>query len=487
MTRQISTCRSSAVSRLSGRPLPSTRTTRSRVASWPNEPPERAISTRGLADEQQVKVDRRDAAVAEPVRAVDQQHHAPARGVVDEQGEDPPRPGRGLEGQLGRGHAVRVAGLVDADGPATCYVGETNRIRSRNCPCLRCGTSGAATCAGPIRTCTARQAAERGRGGRMFANSDELLKYIKDEGVEMVDVRFCDLPGIMQHFTVPVSSFDQAVFDDGLDFDGSSIRGFQAIHESDMALFPDPTTAYLDPFRTRQDAGRQLLHPRPAHRRGLLAATRATSPARPRPTSPRTGIGDTAYFAPEAEFYVFDNVRFETKAERRLLPDRLRGRRLEHRLARTNNRGYKVALQGRLLPGRAVRPLRRPARRDGHRAGEVRPRTSSAPTTRSAPPARPRSTTVRRAAQGRRRRDEVQVHRQERRLAQRQDRDLHAEADLRRQRLGHARATSRIWNERRAAVLRRDRATPACPTSPATTSAASSSTPRRCWRSPTRR
>src|SRR3712207_207757 len=78
----------------------------------------------------------------------------------------------------------------------------------------------------------------------MFANSDELLKYIKDEGVEMVDVRFCDLPGVMQHFTVPVSSFDQSVFDDGLNFDGSSIRGFQAIHESDMSLFPDPTTAY---------------------------------------------------------------------------------------------------------------------------------------------------------------------------------------------------------------------------------------------------
>ena len=65
----------------------------------------------------------------------------------------------------------------------------------------------------------------------MFNNSDELLKFIKDEGVEMIDVRFCDLPGIMQHFTVPVSSFDQSVFDDGLGFDGSSIRGFQAINE----------------------------------------------------------------------------------------------------------------------------------------------------------------------------------------------------------------------------------------------------------------
>ncbi|MBA3991143.1 MAG: glutamine synthetase beta-grasp domain-containing protein, partial [Propionibacteriales bacterium] len=84
----------------------------------------------------------------------------------------------------------------------------------------------------------------------MFADSDALLKYIEDEGVEFVDVRFCDLPGVMQHFTVPVSSFGPEVFEDGLMFDGSSIRGFQAIHESDMALFPDATTAYLDTFRT---------------------------------------------------------------------------------------------------------------------------------------------------------------------------------------------------------------------------------------------
>src|ERR1700755_3079367 len=83
----------------------------------------------------------------------------------------------------------------------------------------------------------------------MLANSDELLKYVRDEGVAHIDVRFCDLPGIMQHFTVPVESFDEAVFDEGLMFDGSSIRGFQAIHESDMKLIPDVATAFVDPFR----------------------------------------------------------------------------------------------------------------------------------------------------------------------------------------------------------------------------------------------
>ena len=276
----------------------------------------------------------------------------------------------------------------------------------------------------------------------MFANSDELLKYIKDEGVEMVDVRFCDLPGVMQHFTVPVSSFDQSVFDDGLDFDGSSIRGFQAIHESDMSLFPDPTTAYIDPFRAAKTLVVNFFIHDPITGEAYSRDPRNIA-RKAMAYLASTGIGDTAYFAPEAEFYVFDNVRFETRQNDGLLPHRLRGRRLEHRLARTNNRGYKVKYKGGYFPVapydhfgdlrdemvielETVRPARR-ARppRGRHR----RPGRDQLP--------------VRRAAQGRRRRDEVQVHRQERRLAQRQDRDLHAEADLRRQRLGHARATSR--------------------------------------------
>ncbi|MFL6180311.1 MAG: glutamine synthetase beta-grasp domain-containing protein, partial [Actinomycetes bacterium] len=86
----------------------------------------------------------------------------------------------------------------------------------------------------------------------MFTSSDEVLSYIKSNDVKFVDVRFCDLPGIMQHFNVPASSFDRAAFDEGLMFDGSSIRGFQAIHESDMKLIPDPKTAYLDPFRSEK-------------------------------------------------------------------------------------------------------------------------------------------------------------------------------------------------------------------------------------------
>src|SRR5580700_9578747 len=75
--------------------------------------------------------------------------------------------------------------------------------------------------------------------GLMFSSSEEVLRFIAEENVEFIDVRFVDLPGTMQHFTVPAASFGEGVFTDGLMFDGSSIRGFQQIHESDMQLLPD--------------------------------------------------------------------------------------------------------------------------------------------------------------------------------------------------------------------------------------------------------
>src|SRR5690606_29829847 len=88
--------------------------------------------------------------------------------------------------------------------------------------------------------CTRAVATPGAKEMRMFSNPDELLKFVKDEGVEFIDVRFCDLPGVMQHFNVPVKAFDADAIADGLMFDGSSIRGFQAIHESDMKLIADP-------------------------------------------------------------------------------------------------------------------------------------------------------------------------------------------------------------------------------------------------------
>jgi glutamine synthetase len=182
----------------------------------------------------------------------------------------------------------------------------------------------------------------------MFANSDELLKYVKDEGVAHVDVRFCDLPGIMQHFTVPVSSFGQEVFDEGLMFDGSSIRGFQAIHESDMALFPDPTTAYMDPFRAEKTLVVNFFIHDPLtgeaySRDPRNIARKATEYLK------STGIGDTAYFAPEAEFYVFDSVRFDTKQQEGYYHiDSVAG--AWNSGNEVDNRGYKVRYKGGYFP-----------------------------------------------------------------------------------------------------------------------------------------
>lgn len=145
----------------------------------------------------------------------------------------------------------------------------------------------------------------------MFTNADEAIAYTRREGVEFIDVRFIDLPGVMQHFNIPVEQFDEDSFTDGLMFDGSSIRGFQAIHESDMKLVPDVSTAYLDPFRKRKTLimNFSIVDPftdEPYSRDPRTIAAKAEAYLR------STGIADTAFFAPEAEFYIFDDVRFKT-------------------------------------------------------------------------------------------------------------------------------------------------------------------------------
>ena len=83
----------------------------------------------------------------------------------------------------------------------------------------------------------------------MFTNSSEVLFFIKDQDVKFLDIRFCDLLGVQQHFNIPAHTVDEEFFTVGQLFDGSSIRGFASIHESDMQLIPDVSTAYLDPFR----------------------------------------------------------------------------------------------------------------------------------------------------------------------------------------------------------------------------------------------
>jgi glutamine synthetase len=145
----------------------------------------------------------------------------------------------------------------------------------------------------------------------MFTNADEVLKYIKDEGVDFIDVRFCDLPGVMQHFTFPSQNFGPSIFTDGLMFDGSSIRGFQAIHESDMLLLPDPTTAYIDPFRQHKTLNMTFFIHDPLTGEAYSRDPRNIA-AKAEAYLKGTGIADQSFFGPEAEFYIFDSVRYDT-------------------------------------------------------------------------------------------------------------------------------------------------------------------------------
>ncbi len=140
----------------------------------------------------------------------------------------------------------------------------------------------------------------------------EVLSLVEDESVEFVDFRFSDLPGIMQHVSIPAPLLTEEYFEEGHGFDGSSVRGFQEIQESDMILVPDPNTAYLDPFRARKTLVLHCFVADPVtgesySRDPRYVASKAEEYLR------STGVADTAYFGPEPEFFVFDDVRFETQ------------------------------------------------------------------------------------------------------------------------------------------------------------------------------
>jgi glutamine synthetase len=184
----------------------------------------------------------------------------------------------------------------------------------------------------------------------MFSNAEEVLAFIRDEDVKFVDVRFCDLPGTMQHFNVPAQSLDADFFTDGQMFDGSSIRGFQAIHESDMKLVPDVSTAYVDPFRTQKtlNINFHIVDPytdEPYSRDPRQVAAKAEAYLR------STGIADTAFFAPEAEFYIFDDVRFETKPNSAsYFLDSIEGAWNTNRVEEGGNLGHKTPYKGGYFP-----------------------------------------------------------------------------------------------------------------------------------------
>jgi glutamine synthetase len=137
----------------------------------------------------------------------------------------------------------------------------------------------------------------------------EVVRLAADEGIEMVDLRFCDLPGLMQHFSIPVHALTEDAFDDGYGFDGSSIRGFQEIQESDMILLPDPETAVVDEFRQHKTLNMNCFVHDPVTGESYSRDPRYVA-LKAEQHLKTTGIADTVYVGPEAEFFIFDDVRF---------------------------------------------------------------------------------------------------------------------------------------------------------------------------------
>lgn len=138
----------------------------------------------------------------------------------------------------------------------------------------------------------------------------EVMKYIKDEGIQVIDLKFVDMPGLWQHFSVSAKEFQEDVFTEGIGFDGSSIRGFQAINESDMLLFPDATATFVDPFTKDPTLSiicdvRDPVSGAPYTRDPRHVAKKAEAYLK------SSGVAERAYFGPEAEFYILDSVRFD--------------------------------------------------------------------------------------------------------------------------------------------------------------------------------
>ena len=179
-------------------------------------------------------------------------------------------------------------------------------------------------------------------------NPRELLQFVSDEGIKMVDLRFVDLPGLWQHFSISANEIEEEMFEEGVGFDGSSIRGFQEIQESDMILIPDASTAFKDPFtavptlniicNVKDPVTLQSYTRDPRH-----IAQKAENYLK------STGIGDTAYFGPEPEFFVLDDIRFDQSYNYGYYYVDSQGRILEFRKRGESQPGLQAPLQGGLL------------------------------------------------------------------------------------------------------------------------------------------
>ena len=186
-----------------------------------------------------------------------------------------------------------------------------------------------------------------------FTSPQEVVDYIKAEEVELVDIRFTDLPGMEQHFTIDAADFTVVAMEEGLAFDGSSIRGFATLDESDMSLLPDLSRARIDPFRKVKTLNVEFFVHNPRTREPYSRDPRNIA-RKAEEYLVSTGIADTCYFGAEAEFYVFNSIRYATEMNTSFYEIDSeegwwnRGKELD--VDGTPNRGYKTRIKGGYFP-----------------------------------------------------------------------------------------------------------------------------------------
>ncbi len=184
----------------------------------------------------------------------------------------------------------------------------------------------------------------------MPETGQEVLKMIQDNDIKIIDLKFIDTPGIWQHCSFYKDLIDEDAFTEGVAFDGSSIRGWKAINDSDMAMVPDPTTAWIDPFYKEPTLSMicSIKEPRTGEwysRDPRSIAQKALDYLQ------TTGIGDTAYFGPEAEFFIFDDVRFDQRENQSYYyVDSVEGRWNSGRVEEGGNLGYKPGYKQGYFP-----------------------------------------------------------------------------------------------------------------------------------------
>ena len=215
----------------------------------------------------------------------------------------------------------------------------------------------------------------------MFLNcttAEDILKSIKDKNVQMIDLQFTDLPGTWQHFSVPPSAVDADAMSEGIGFDGSSTRGFQEIQESDMLVVPDATTAFLDPFTSGTTLVvicniRDPVTGEAYSRDARYVAQKAEAHLK------RIGVADTVYFGPEAEFFVFNEVRYDQGVNYAYHEIELEGGHLEFRQTGGAEPRPQAAPERGLFSGSSRRQYAGFAHRDGTDDGVIGNRDRSPP------------------------------------------------------------------------------------------------------------